>query len=201
VPHPSRSLRRVGSDAADTTSCPFRTNRVAYAFEVPALRRLREGRGTHLYWSCRQDQKPGPPGPANCSERCMNVAFWIFIIGMTSTETLRRITHCGSSVKNRRLMELDVVHPVPGGLASLTLKKPKPRESLGALFTGTPSAKQFYDRPDIGFVNLCPQNSVTSRRNCERTRGPSTAWNDSQIANRSTSLRMTSELVSPALHP
>jgi hypothetical protein len=30
---------RAGSDAADTTSWPFRTNRVAYAFVVPALRR------------------------------------------------------------------------------------------------------------------------------------------------------------------
>jgi hypothetical protein len=32
---------------------PFRSNRVAFAFVVPALRRLREGRGTHLGWSCQ----------------------------------------------------------------------------------------------------------------------------------------------------
>ena len=39
--------------------CTPRTNRVAYAFVVPALRKLREGRGTHFYCSCRQDQSLG----------------------------------------------------------------------------------------------------------------------------------------------
>ena len=48
---------RAGSDAADAAFCPFRTHRVGYGFVVRALRKLREGRGTQLCRSCRQDQK------------------------------------------------------------------------------------------------------------------------------------------------
>ncbi len=55
-----RSLQGRVANAANTTFCPFRTRRVAYAFVVPALRKLREGRGTHLCLSCQQDRKPGP---------------------------------------------------------------------------------------------------------------------------------------------
>jgi len=31
------------------------------AFDVPALRKHREGRGTHFVGDDRRDQKPGPP--------------------------------------------------------------------------------------------------------------------------------------------
>ena len=48
---PALSLSKGrGSGAADTTSSPFRTDRFAYAFVVPALRKTTRKTGHPLCW-------------------------------------------------------------------------------------------------------------------------------------------------------
>ena len=43
------------------TLLSFGTDPVAHEFVVPALCKLRKGRGTPLFCLCQQSQKPGPP--------------------------------------------------------------------------------------------------------------------------------------------
>jgi hypothetical protein len=50
-----------------TQRCPFLTKPVAHAFEIPALRKEREERGTHILGDASKIKKPRPPAPAKRS--------------------------------------------------------------------------------------------------------------------------------------
>src|SRR5579863_9929741 len=54
---------RVGGDAARYLICydPTWINKLAAAFPTPALRKEREGRGTHCFGHASEINKPGPP--------------------------------------------------------------------------------------------------------------------------------------------
>jgi len=60
VPHPC-VLCKGGRRCPRQRLCYCQINPVAQSFVVPALRKGREGRGTHCVWSCPRSQKPGPP--------------------------------------------------------------------------------------------------------------------------------------------
>lgn len=72
------------------------------------------------------------------------------------------------------------------------LQSQSPEITRGCKSTRRRSPNSFYDRPAIGFVNLDrSQNSLTSRRHCQRNTRSFDYAGRFASANRPTSLRMT----------
>ena len=61
VPHPSRFLGKGGHDAAD--SAGLARMLMAHASEVPTLRKMREGWGTHSFCAGSEIKRMGHPPP------------------------------------------------------------------------------------------------------------------------------------------